>query len=181
MTDLTPYTGPVLAAERFTNSHIDSFCHDDFAGRARFRNASTPPRGDLVSLLAQGEWWRPQHNGRFGPAVRIVDMTDTHRLHTARFALNRAVSVLLMSPEVVKGAPLLVALLTAPPALPLPGAPGWADLLERATHWSTCPRNRDLRVPACAPECKPNTEAWQRRPRELSVDYNGDAAGVSGL
>lgn len=180
MSDLTLYTGPTFAVDPVARD-FDPYV-DDFTGGARFRNDSTPPRGDLLSLLAQGEWWRPQRDGRFGPAVRIVDMTDTHRLHTARFVLYRAVHVLLMAPDAVKATPLFMALLTAPPALPLPDAPGWDDLLERAAHWSTCPRNRDLSVPACAPDCKANVNRWRGgRPRELWVDYSGDAAGLNGL
>lgn len=182
MPDLTPYTGLALTAERFTDSHIDTIHDDGFTGRTRFRNASTPPRGDLLSLLAQGEWWRPQQRGTFGPAARIVDMTDTHRLHTARFVLHRAVQMLLMTPDAVKVTPLFVALLTAPPALPLPDAPGWGDLLGRAAHWSTCPRNRNLSAPGCGLDCKANVDRWRDgRPRELWVDYSGDAAGVNGL
>jgi hypothetical protein len=100
-------------------------------------------------------------------------MTDTHSLHTARFVLNRATRVLGMPPDAVKQTPLFGALLYG---LPRPGEPGWDDLLERAKHWSTCPRNRDLAAPACSPECQPKTEAWNNRPQPLA-GYGHDMPG----
>lgn len=105
-----------------------------------------PPR-DLLGLLRQAEWWRP----RVGPPVRVREMTDTHRLHTARFALNRVSVGLRVDFRLFVDAPLIRALLDG---LPRPGDPGWDDLLSRAGHWSTCPRNRDLSAPACSSACE---------------------------
>jgi len=104
------------------------------------------PHG-LLGLMAQSEWWRP----KAGPPVRVREMTDTHRLHTARFVVNRASVGLKRDPRVFIGVPLVRALLAG---LPHPGEPGWDDLLSRAGHWSTCPRNRDLSAPTCSPACE---------------------------
>lgn len=173
-TDVVPFDDNQWPVE-YDADLIDAvhYMLDALTSGERLRESFGPPPGDMRALLAQAEWWRP----RVGPPVRVVDMTDTHRLHTARHVLNRATSVMGMSPEAVKASPLFGALLVG---LPHPNASGWDDLLERATHWSTCPRNRDLTAPACAPDCRPRTRAWNR-PRELAVDYNGDAAGADGL
>jgi hypothetical protein len=82
--------------------------------------------------------------------MRVREMTDTHRLHTARFVVNQASMALSRSPQTFIRTPLVRALLAD---LPRPGEPGWDDLLGRAGHWSTCPRNRDLSAPACSPGC----------------------------
>ncbi len=104
-----------------------------------------PPRG-LWGLLNQSVWWRP----RVGPPVRIHEMTDTHRLHTARFVVNTAAGFSRADFRIFVEMPLVRALVAD---LPRPDEPGWNDLLDRAGHWSTCPRNRDLSAPSCSREC----------------------------
>lgn len=177
MSDLVPAGQPPAHQFTFDSDHgedldaVTAFAYY-YSRRGDRSRATTAPYG-LAALLAQTEWWRPQ----VGPPLRVVEMTDTHRLHTARFVLNRATSVLFMHPEQVKTSPLFGALLDG---LPRPGGLGWDDLVERTTHWSTCPRNRSLAAPTCSPDCKPRTEA-HNAPRELFADYNGDAAGRNGL
>jgi hypothetical protein len=178
MNSLVPAGQPPVDVENSSSAHDDlvdafAFAYQYVGGGYSGSRTGGAPFG-LAALLQQAEWWRPQA----GPPVRVREMTDTHSLHTARFVLNRATRVLGMPPDAVKQTPLFGALLYG---LPRPGEPGWDDLLERAKHWSTCPRNRDLAAPACSPECQPKTEAWNNRPRELMVNYDGDAAGVNGL
>jgi hypothetical protein len=187
MNDLVPADRPTAPpARQYQDDLVDAtvlglsyHAGDGYSYRRRPSDDPPVPSNSLLELLAQAEWWRPQ----VGPPVRVREMTDTHRLHTARYVLGRATYLLGMPAETVKATPLFVSLLTTAPALPLPGEPGWDDMLKRAGHWSTCPRNRDLGAPACSPECRPKTEAWDSRPapqRELWVDYNGDAAGMEG-
>ncbi len=129
-------------------------------------------------LLHQGKWWQPQQ----GPRMRIVDMTDVHRLHTAAWLFKRAAfladaeaTAMMFGPFAPSGDAAcddldsLVDALYARPeewlretalfgalldGLPTPAdADAWADLLARAKHWSTCPRNRVLATPVCT--CTP--------------------------
>jgi hypothetical protein len=128
-----------------------------------------PPHG-LLGLMAQSKWWRP----RVGPPVRVHEMTDTHRLHTARFVVNRASVGLRRDPRIFVGVPLVRALLAG---LPRPGEPGWDDLLDRAGHWSTCPRNRDLSAPECSPECALHLDVAPELQPWVPPCYNGTVPG----
>jgi hypothetical protein len=143
--------------------------------------ASPGYRPTVRELLYQTEWWQPQR----GPLIRVAAMTDTHRLHTAAWLFKRAAMLadaeatsMMFGPfapsgdaacddvdalvdglyarpeEWLREAPLFGALLAE---LPTPAQPdAWSDLLARAKHWSTCPRNRVLAAPVCT--CTPLTD-----------------------
>jgi hypothetical protein len=132
----------------------------------------------MLDLLFQQEWWQPQR----GPAVRILDMTDTHRWHTLRWLERRAASLkeavawsYATGPQPSGDAAcdafewaLLELDRTEPLTwlrstelhealgrrLPTPHAgkrsrKQWGRMVQRARHWSTCPRNRHLRAEEC--------------------------------
>lgn len=130
-----------------------------------------PHRASMAWLLDQEEFWQPMR----GPMVRIDDMTDTHRLHTRRWLERRAPVLELQdarsgiwfdAPDEVwaereqdsrdpvgwlRRQPLHRAL-----GRHLPDPSGgkrarkrYRRLLERAAHWSTCPRNRRISANLC--------------------------------
>jgi hypothetical protein len=159
MNDIQPTAGRAVAAQ-----HEDDHRH-------------APSGPTILELLDQTEWWKPQR----GPMIRVEAMTDTHRLHTAAWLFKRAESLAaVMAMHVMSGpgpsgdaacddldgivgglldhhdewmreTELFGALLAD---LPTPAqAEEWADLLARAKHWSTCPRNAILAAPFCT--CTP--------------------------
>lgn len=124
-------------------------------------------------LLDQDEWWQPEH----GPVLRIADMTDTHRYHLLGWLEKRAADLEFADSMAYLGGGIfgeppddVVDELAGRDPLTwlksmklhraltkgLPDLAGkkkerkaHADLVERARHWSTCPRSRDLGADAC--------------------------------
>lgn len=76
---------------------VDKLLDEIATGSVRTVEEAYPPpvlgpklaRPPMYWLLRQGEWWAPLN----APMVRIVDMTDTHRLHLMRWLEGRAESL----------------------------------------------------------------------------------------
>lgn len=157
----------------------------------------------VVIALCQDEWWFPERGG----PIRIANMTDTHCWHTLKFLDREAALLTFQHWEALvdrldrrsRFAPRQIeqdmrttlaqemADAAWNPRAFLRRQPLWAalragftpngDLIRRARHWSTCPRNRILSAPECT--CRVDRTAHEHYQAARAAGWREDHAVAS--